>query len=231
MSIKPVICTKRDLEILSYIGKAGIVSLHQLQQRFWPDALGTASSSTLRRLEKAGWITGHWIDVREPGEHVFTITQVGAREHFTKPEKDQFIIGLPLRNELKHLLYAQDTRLLLESNLAAYNLILAKWQNEREIKAEQFRGADIKPGTPDARATFVNQASGEYISFDIEIDTGLYFGKMLAEKIDAYAKKVDRRIIWTTLPGRVKRIEREIQDREITHMRVIALPMYSNHCR
>ncbi len=225
MSIKPVICTKRDLEILSFTGKAGIASLAQLHQRFWPHALESAASSRLRRLEKAGWIASHWIDARTFGEHAYTITKIGARENFTKPERDQFMVGLPLRCELKHLLYAQDLRLFLENYLASYNFDLVKWQNEREIRGEQIKRNRSRDGIPDARAIFTNQPGGMRVAFDIEIDTGQYFGKMLTRKLDAYAKQVDRLILWATLPGRVKRLQSEIQVRQISHMRVIGLPV------
>jgi hypothetical protein len=225
MNAKHIIATERDLAILSFTGKAGIVSLGQLHHRFWPEALESTARSRLKLLERAGWITGHRLDARQPGEHVFTITAKGARENFTRPERDRFIIGLPLKSELKHLLYAQDARLLLKNALAARGFILMEWQNEREIRAEQTGIPCAKLGIPDARATFVNHSSGEQIVFDIEIDTGQYFGKMLALKIDAYVKQVERLIIWATLPGRVKRLEAEIKARQAKHIQVIGLPV------
>lgn len=229
MNVKPVVYTKRDLEILRFIGKAGIASLGQLHQRFWPAAQETAASSRLRRLETAGWITGHWIDARKPGEHLFTITLKGASENFTRPEKARFMIGLPLKSELKHLLYAQDARLLLERALAAHHgLILVEWQNERELRAEQTGTRGVRPVIPDARATFVNRTGDKRVVFDIEIDTGEYFGKMLALKLDAYVKEINRLIIWATLPGRVKRLEAEIKARQGSHIQVIGLSEAGN---
>ena len=214
--MKASVLTRRDHEILRFIGQGWLASLDQLHRKFWAHATPITTYERMRELVRAGVVERKTVHLRKAGELVYVLTRLGAAE-FPYPERQKFIIGLPARHELKQQLLAQDARLILERNLANQELHLVDWLNERELRRISGREGEI----PDARA-IIQDNQGGLSELDFEID-GAYYSQMLKAKLRDFGKS-GKQLVWVTTPGRVARIRREIQRLGAVNIQLLALP-------
>lgn len=196
--------TACDLDILRWVGANGVASLAQLAACFWPRCSPQTAKARLDQLGRTGLLDVHYVDVRRRGERVYTLTTEAVRL-FSHVEQEHLVVGLPSLNILKHLLMANDARLLLEKQVRKDGGRLVQWITEGELRAQVCRRIEaarrvsmggsrgwgvsqpVQPvvpitseNIPDARAVLMLR-DGEYVEVDIEID-GRYFGKMLTYK-------------------------------------------------
>ena len=212
--------TERDRALLHFVGQGGLATHSQLHQQFWGEAQRRTAYDRVQQLAKAGWLKRETVDVRKPGEIVYTLTAKGAK-HFTKPERARLIIGLPAHHELKQQLIAQDVRIALEREYKAQGYELHDWQNERDLRRAQRIGrqGQGRRGRPmdeigDAHATFVNPTTGEQVELPIEVD-GQYYGKMLDKKLKG-CRAMGKPMLWATSGGqRAERIRSMTTDSNI----------------
>ena len=227
---KAKIITDRDKEVLRFIGQGGIASLNQVHRRHWATAKERTAQERLQQLVSAGYLVKDYTDTRSPGEAVYGLTRKGAAL-FDKLEREGLTIGLPTHNEMKQQLYAQDTRLTLEHQLADRGEKLISWHNERELRSHQRREQLARGQSFNTRLQFediadaqavIADAKGQESVLDIEID-GQYFGKMLKEKIANY-EQLGRPTIWvSTGASRGKRIEREVKEAHASNIIVMVI--------
>jgi DNA-binding PadR family transcriptional regulator len=199
------IVTDRDRAVLRDIGQNGIATFAYIKAHYWPDQLGRTCRERLSLMEKAGWITKEYVSLRKPGELTFSLTRLGA-EHFTRPEQQRFTLGPLARHEIRQQLDALDARVSLVKQYESLGYRLLDWHNERELRSRQTSTAGDE--IADCLASFVNEASGQVVELDIEID-GQYFGQMLEKKIAALAA-TGRPSVWATSAGRARRIRQAV---------------------
>ncbi len=199
------VVTDRDLAVLRDIGQNGIATFAYIKAHYWPDQLGRTCRERLSQMEKAGWITKEYFSLRKPGELTFSLTRLGA-EHFTRPERLRFMIGPLARHEVRQQLDALDARVALIRQYEALGFRLLDWKNERELRSHQTGTAGEE--IADCLASFINDATGQVVELDIEID-GQYYGQMLEKKIRALAV-TGRPSVWATSTGRARRIRQAV---------------------
>lgn len=195
--------TDRDTRLMRWLGQNGIASLDQLQRVFWPETQPRTARDRLLQLEKAGYLTSHYLDLRRPGELVLCLTARGANL-FLKEERRRFMVGLPAAYERYQQLLAGDGRIALERQWAGEGRRLVDWLHERELRSHAARHRQLsgaRSGTaqpeeiPDAEAVIMDQA-GRIERISIECD-GDYHGQMLRQKIAGFAR-TERPTIWLT---------------------------------
>lgn len=199
------VVTDRDLALLRDIGQNGIATFGYIKAHYWPDQLRRTCRERLSQMEKAGWITKEYFSLRKPGELTFSLTRLGA-EHFTRPERQRFMIGPLARYEVRQQLDALDARVALIRQYEALGFRLLDWKNERELRSHQTSTAGEE--IADCLASFVNDSTGQVVELDIEID-GQYYGQMLEKKIAALAGTL-RPAVWATSAGRARRIRKAV---------------------
>jgi hypothetical protein len=145
-------------------------------------------------------------DIRTPAqpEQLYSLTKKGART-FDPTVRRRLWVGMPNPSELRQQLMLQDVRLRLEPQAGARGERLAEWRGERELRSEHNRlvnralteGRAVPDDLEiaDARAVFVNEATGEIRELDIEAD-GQYFGKMLRSKAQRFGQRA-RPVLWS----------------------------------
>jgi hypothetical protein len=199
------VVTDRDRAVLRDIGQNGIATFAYIKAHYWPDQLGRTCRERLSLMEKAGWITKEYVSLRKPGELTFSLTRLGA-EHFTRPEQQRFMLGPLARHEVRQQLDALDARVALVRQYETLGFRLLDWQNERELRSRQTSTAGDE--IADCLAYFVNDATGQVVELDIEID-GQYFGRMLEKKIAVLAA-TGRPSVWATSASRAERIRQAV---------------------
>ena len=190
--------TARDRAIFTYIGRAGIASLDQLQRRHWAGNRVQTATDRLLKLKRAGLLTMHYTDARGARERVYALTKAG-RALLDPGEQQRVRVGLAPRREHKQQLLAQDYRLRLEREVTEQGGHLRDWFDERELRSERElhkaagrrapRATDVDE-CADARAVIAD-ADGRQREVEIEID-GQYYGQMLAGKMGDLARSAQR---------------------------------------
>lgn len=210
--------TPRDIDILLWIGRAGIGSLDQVAKRFWAGRSRQTAAGRMRWLVKAGYLEMHSCNVRTQGELVFCITEQGYRK-FGSSQRERLQVGLPTPAEIKQQLMAQDTFLVLETQIRRAGGRLVEWQSERELRAElrrdrakaqqpQHPRRALSPlDIPDARV-IITTSQGDVEILYVEID-GAYYGKMLCEKAKCLAKR-GQQIVWICTQERAGYVEKAV---------------------
>src|SRR5437868_4213404 len=126
--------TREGLFMLRVIGESGVASLEQLHSRFWSQASVKAARRGLLKLEKLGYLQSAYTDVRGERELIFSLTEL-ALQQFSQKEQGRLLSGIPKYNELGQQLLIQETRLVLERELAQRDAKLLEWRNEHLLRS------------------------------------------------------------------------------------------------
>ncbi len=207
--------TARDIEILLWIGRAGVASLDQVARHFWAGRSEMTAMERMRRLVKAGYLEMHSCNMRTPGERVFALSEQGYM-HFGSAQRERLQVGLPALPEMRQQLMAQDAYLALQARIIGEGRKLVDWWTERELRARlKRRGptdmrreeARFPVEIPDAEAVIVN-THGEVEILYVEID-GAYYGKMLWQKASGLSKS-GHQVVWVCTQARTERIRQAV---------------------
>jgi len=199
------VLTDRDRALMQFIGEGGVASVEQIARRHWTTGPANAENR-LEQLRRAGYLQGQTVDTRTPDqpERLYTLTKKGASS-FDPTARRRLWVGMPSSRELRQQLMLQDVRIRLETQARSQGERLAEWHSERELRSEHNRlvNSALTAGRAvpddleiaDARAVFVNEATGEVHELDIEAD-GQYFGKMLRSKVQRFGQRA-RPVLWS----------------------------------
>jgi len=198
--------TARDREILSWIGRHGIVTPDHVARRFFLRADGEVGKrAAYRRLDA---LISLRLLRRDPtpfwrGPHVLRITSLGAQigEVGVSPAR-------LVEPELRHALALVD----LTEELAAATPG-ATLRTEREIRTERWHGRQdgrVRPGrgrTPDGELVF---ADGRAVA--IELDLTPKRSKDFERVLRSYRQEHYAAVLWYVVPGAVARVTKLVVD-------------------
>ncbi len=180
--------TKRDLSIISDLGRCRVLSLEQIKKEYWPGRKERTCAERLERLEKTGIIKKHIILGEKPGGYakVYSLNKEGKKwatgpeggldrkKVFTDPGKSNEILHQVRTNEVYYR--------LSESERLTYKI-----GDVIEIERKIYKGGG---GIEVPDAVYIND-DGEEVY--IETDCGSYTAKQVREKVRSFKGK---KTIW-----------------------------------
>jgi hypothetical protein len=209
--------TNRDVEILAWIGRHGVVTPAQVARHFFTREDGTigqwAAYRRLRKLEDMGLTREDRTFWREP--NVLRLTGPGARLTDIEVGPAKLVLG-----ELRHTLALVDLIEWLLLNSPKGTEIRTEREMRAERRRELTRGAR-KPGrgrVPDA--VFIAPRGGATVA--IELDITPKRSRDLENILRAYIQERHDRIVWYVLPrqqDRLKEIVRKEKADDVVEVR------------
>lgn len=192
--------TPRDVEILEWIGRHGVVTEAQVASRFFSRESGSvgvwASYRRLRILRQLGMVQRDPTYWKQP--HVLRLTRSGAKlaDVDLRPAKIVYA-------ELRHVLAVVD---LLERLLAANPA--ARLTTERELRAERHRmrqagHVGVLGRMPDGVLTWPDGRSAA-----VELDLTSKRERDIVAIVDSYAVAAFTKVWWFVPAPRVERLRR-----------------------
>lgn len=208
--------------ILRWIGDEGLATEHQLARRFWPPEVNARSPYVyLHRLEQQGYVESRQHQVLGQVQTLYVLAPAAGPALQVYPP---FVrIGWPPPAEYEHLALAQETRLYLEDHLAdttVEGMILA-WRSDYLLR-HLYPPSQTQQHVPDVQVELRTSPTQSPETYQIEIDSGHYHGKMLEHKVRQYGTQAQK-VIWACRADRVARIERAIQ--AYPNIQVLALDL------
>lgn len=202
--------------VLQWIGEVGIATRRQLITRFWQNAQARTAYAHLYWFIQHGYLISRADQtvLKQPAM-IYALTPQAATALLLAPPYIQ--VGWPSHAEYNHQVLGQQTRLVLEAELAATGGSIRQWRSERYLR-------HIHPPSEghliaDAEIDIQQPVEGVIELVMIEID-GEYYGAMLQEKVEKYGAYAQP-VIWSCLAHRAARIQQAVAP--YPHIRVLPL--------
>lgn len=191
--------TQRTYAILRWIGQGGLATRNQLARRFWPGGQYQTVHKHLYRLRQAGYLLIRPWHV--PDRHTVLYALTCRSSQALQIRLPAIQIGWPSNGEYTHLILGQETRLLLEQQVAAQGGEILEWRSDRLLRhlRSPADGEDSHE-IPDAEVDVRTGSRQAVETWAVEID-GQYYGAMLAAKAAHYAEH-PYPVLWACRPQR-----------------------------
>ena len=203
--------TKRDAEILRWVGSCGVASLDQLARQFWSGRQNGTAQDRLDLLVHADYLQAQWSQHRGAVERVYALAASGCAQ-LPCVAQERVRIGFPPSGMMRQQLLASEARLQITTAVEAAGGQTLDWKPEWELRAEYNRAVALadRRGTArphhelaDAQVVY-RSGAGQERTIDIEID-GYYYGAMLQQKAACYGRS-KRTIYWICEANRMTRV-------------------------